>query len=70
LIPVPETFAQLMTLVTSNITNRKLATEEVHAALREVGLGDNDIGKLNTRMKDLGAHVGTTLANLLNSRGA
>lgn len=57
-----------MKLVTNNITNRKLTEAEVHAELRAVGLGDNDIGKLNMRM-DLGAQVGAKLAALINSRG-
>lgn len=57
-----------MLLVTKNITNRKLTEAEVHAELRAVGLGDNDIGKLNLRM-DLGEQVGAKLAALINSRG-
>lgn len=64
----PTTFAELMTMVTRNITQRKLTEDEVHVELRKVGLGDNDIGKLNLRM-DLGAIVGQNLANLINSRG-
>jgi hypothetical protein len=68
-ITVPATFAELMKLVTSNITARRLTEADVHEALREVGLGDNDIGKLNNRM-DLGALVGTKLINVMAARGA